>query len=188
MEKNFDFDFSNFNNEEYMDLMGYNTEKSNEIFDFNSSPFNNICSEIDKIMGQEGGSLEEENFTIEQTSSKTLKKFDIELKSFEINLKDLNNKKFGDLHDSMEKIFLKLKKHFLSMMTPSDKIRVIFFHDSLMKPISIPFRNKMGFESENMLDSFERVAQSYRNVEITRENSLKCVVAIAKLPYGSKTK
>jgi hypothetical protein len=65
-----------------------------------------------------------------------------------------------------------------------DKIRVVFFHDSLDRPISIPFVTKSTLSPENLLSNFEHVAQSYKTVKLNESNSLKATVVIARLPSG----
>ncbi|CAF1033653.1 unnamed protein product [Brachionus calyciflorus] len=69
-----------------------------------------------------------------------------------------------------------------------DKIRIVFYHDSLERPISIPFLKRSQVTAQTLFDSFERVAQSYNDVKLNKNNALTAHVIIARLPSGSGRK
>ena len=45
--------------------------------------------------------------------------------------------------------------------------------------------DKKTFSQSNLLHTFESVIQSYSEIKVNQNNSLKCMVVIARLPSGS---
>ncbi|CAF0975487.1 unnamed protein product [Brachionus calyciflorus] len=81
-----------------------------------------------------------------------------------------------------------LTNEFSSPMGVHDKIRILLYHDSLERPISIPFLKKTNLTSQVQVDSFERVAQLHKELQINENNNLTAHVIIARLPSGSGRK
>ncbi|CAF0960582.1 unnamed protein product [Brachionus calyciflorus] len=73
-------------------------------------------------------------------------------------------------------------------MGDKDKIRIVFFHDSLERPISLSFMSKTALTAEGLVENFEHVAQSYKSLKINENNNLRATVVIAHLPNGSGRK
>ncbi|CAF1132627.1 unnamed protein product, partial [Brachionus calyciflorus] len=85
------------------------------------------------------------------------------------------NKKFNS-HSYIENAFKALQAEFSSKMREKDKIRVVFFHDSLDRPISLPFMSKTQLTPVGHLENFEHVAQSYKSVKLNENNNLTASV------------
>ncbi len=71
------------------------------------------------------------------------------------------------------------------MVGENDYIRVTFLHKEFDRPVGYPFMDKKTFSRSNLLHTFESVIQSYREIKVNQNNSLKCMVVIARLPSGS---
>ncbi|CAF1130877.1 unnamed protein product [Brachionus calyciflorus] len=115
---------------------------------------------------QTGGNL---NHFITQTKSANNNKFNRTLTTYKIGFGQ-NLSSFGAAIDDIKLAFEKLTEEFSSQMAVHDKIRIVLYHDSLERPISIPFLKKTNLTSQVLVDSFERVAQSHKEVQIN-ENS-----------------
>ncbi|CAF0802638.1 unnamed protein product [Brachionus calyciflorus] len=91
---------------------------------------------------QIGGSL---NFQITNTSSNLNRKFNCTTTNISFSS---NSKNFETAHSDIENAFRTLYAEFISQMGDKDKIRIIFFHDSLESPISLPFMSKTALTAE----------------------------------------
>ena len=133
---------------------------------------------------QTGGNL---NHFITQTKSAHNNKFNCTLTTYKIGFSQ-NLSSFGAAIDDIKLAFENLTEEFSSQMGPHDKIRIVLYHDSLERPISIPFLKKTNLTSQVLVDSFERVAQSHKEVQINQNNNLRAHVIIVRLPSGSGRK
>ncbi|CAF1132843.1 unnamed protein product [Brachionus calyciflorus] len=148
---------------------------NNVNFNLNSFPQTSI---------QIGGNL---NHYITQTKSTHNHKFNCTLVTYKIGFSQ-NLSSFGAAIEDIKLAFENLTNQFISQMGTHDKIRIVLYHDSLERPISIPFLKKTDLTSQVLLDSFERVIQSHKEVQINENNNLTAHVIIARLPSGSGRK
>ncbi|CAF1102724.1 unnamed protein product [Brachionus calyciflorus] len=133
---------------------------------------------------QTGGVL---NYQIDNTFNNYNKKFNCTTSTYNISF-STNAKTFTEAHSDIENAFKALHAEFSSKMREKDKIRVVFFHDSLDRPISLPFMSKTQLTPVGLLENFEHVAQSYKSVKLNENNNLTASVVIAHLPIGSGRK
>ncbi|CAF0964145.1 unnamed protein product [Brachionus calyciflorus] len=150
---------------------------------FNANHTNNINSNEMEI-DQTGGVL---NYQIDNTFNNYNKKFNCTTSTYNISF-STNAKPFTEAHSDIENAFNALHAEFSSKMLDKDKIRVVFFHDSLDRPISHPFMSKSQLTPTGFLENFEHVAQSYKSVKLNENNNLTTSVVIAHLPIGSGRK
>ncbi|CAF1106954.1 unnamed protein product, partial [Brachionus calyciflorus] len=101
---------------------------------------------------QTGGNL---NHFITQTKSAHNNKFNCTLTTYKIGFSQ-NLSSFGAEIDDIKLAFENLTEEFSSQMGPHDKIRIVLYHDSLERRISIPFLKKTSLNSQVLVDSFER--------------------------------
>ncbi len=69
-------------------------------------------------------------------------------------------------------------------MGPKDYIRIVFFHNEFDRPVGYPFMNKSQLETTDLQSTFENVIQSYKQVQVNEDNSLRAAIIIAKMPSG----
>jgi hypothetical protein len=112
------------------------------------------------------------------------KKFNCEQHSFDIKF-DSVSKTFAQAKNEISKMFTDLHSKFLNLMGPKDSLRITFFHTEFDRPVGYPFMKKSVLETTNLQDNFENVIQSYREISMNANNSLKAVVIVAHLPSGS---
>ncbi|CAF1038238.1 unnamed protein product, partial [Brachionus calyciflorus] len=86
-------------------------------------------------INQTGGVL---NYQIDNTFNNYNKKFNCTTSTYNISF-STNSKTFSEAHSDIENVFKALQAEFSSKMREKDKIRIVFFHDSLDRPISLPF-------------------------------------------------
>ncbi|CAF1086399.1 unnamed protein product [Brachionus calyciflorus] len=133
---------------------------------------------------QNGGNLDH---FITQTKSVHNNKFNSTVTPYKIGFNQ-NMSNFRAAFDEIKLAFENLTNEFNSRMGPHDKIRIVLYHDSLERPISIPFLKKSDMTTQVLIDSFERVAQSHREVQLNENNNLTAHVIIARFPSGSGRK
>ena len=144
---------------------------NNRVGNFNDNFTSNI---------QNGGNLDH---FITQTKSVHNNKFNSTMTPYKIGFSQ-NMSSFRAAFDEIKLAFENLTNEFSSRMGPHDKIRIVLYHDSLERPISIPFLKKSDMTPQVLIDSFERVAQSHKEVQLNENNDLTAHVIIARLPSG----
>ncbi len=71
-------------------------------------------------------------------------------------------------------------------MQNNDKICLVFFHRDFREgPIRYPFRSKETFLSVNLINNFNSVIQSYREITMNENQNLQGTAIIAHLTSGS---
>ncbi|CAF1019448.1 unnamed protein product [Brachionus calyciflorus] len=133
---------------------------------------------------QNGGDL---NHFITQTKSVHNNKFNSTLTTYKIGFSQ-NMSSFAAAFDEIKLAFENLTNEFSSRMGLHDKIRIVLYHDSFERPISIQFMKKSDMTAQVLIESFERVAQSHKEVQLNENNNLTAHVIIARLPAGSGRK
>ncbi|CAF0922243.1 unnamed protein product [Brachionus calyciflorus] len=124
---------------------------------------------------------------ITQTKSVHNNKFNSTMTTYKIGFSQ-NMSSFRAAFDDIKLAFENLTNEFSSRMGPHDKIRIVLYHDSLERPISIPFLKKTDITPQVLIDSFERVAQSHKEVQLNENNNLTAHVIFERLPSGSGRK
>ena len=125
-----------------------------------------------------------DNFTIVSENVTHSKKYQCTQTSFNIVFKNIHNKSFLESYNYIVEMFQAIVEKFMPDLNIQDKIRVVFDHDLLEYPVSIPFVNRDKFTAENLLNVFELAFQSYKTINITEDKLFKCSVIIAKNPTG----
>ncbi|CAF1079795.1 unnamed protein product [Brachionus calyciflorus] len=144
-------------------------QMNNENLDGNDNMRQNLLLDIPTV--QHGGNF---NHFITRTSSSHNNKFNSTITTYKIGFSEnLNN--FSAAYNEIKTVF----------ESPHDKIRIVLYHDSLERPISIPFLKQSQLTAQTLIDSYERVAQSYKDVKLNENNNLSAHVIIARLPSGS---
>ncbi len=93
------------------------------------------------------------------------------------------------LFNKIQHLFTELHSKLISKMNDSDKLRLLFHHDSFREgPIRIPFLPKKNFAVYNLINNFKSFIQSYKEIAINNDQKLHAVAIIAKIPSGSGRK
>ena len=96
---------------------------------------------------------------------------------------------FGDAQNEIYEMFEQLHVALNAKIGERDKIRLVFFHDQLLEgPIRFPFLSKKDFLNNNILNNFNSVIQSFREIQINPNDNFHGIALIAHLPNGSKSK
>ena len=113
-------------------------------------------------------------------------RFNCEQRCFNVDFNNIDeNLTFSHAQRKISQLFIDLHIKFIELMGEKDYIRVTFLHDDFDRPVGYPFMDKKTFLNSNLMHTFESVIQSYREIKVNSNNSLKCMVVIARLPSGS---
>ncbi|CAF1068563.1 unnamed protein product, partial [Brachionus calyciflorus] len=159
-------------------------DQNNINFIENSTRNSDNSVQLSEEIIQDGGNLD---YFITQTKNEHNSKFNCTLSTYKIGFSQ-NLSSFSAAINEIKMVFESLTNLFRSQMGDHDKIRIVLYHDSLERPISIPFLRKSVLTSQVLIDRFERVAQSHKEVQINQNNNLSAHVIIARLPSGSGRK
>ena len=92
---------------------------------------------------------------------------------------------FRDIFDQIDNLFEQLYQEFILDLKDSDKVRVVFHHDQIDFPISIPFVLKHALSTELLMNEFEKVFQSHKTIAFNQNHPLKPSIIVMQLPTGS---
>ena len=95
------------------------------------------------------------------------------------------DKNFSQAKDEITNLFTEIHSKMNSLMNPNDKIRITFFHDDFKEPIEYEFMSKDTLNKTNSQSKFESVIQSYREIKLNLNDSLKALIVVAHTPSGS---
>ena len=70
-------------------------------------------------------------------------------------------------------------------MSSNDMLRVIFIHDDFDKAVGTGFMSKKTLTVTNLQERFNSVIQSYRTIDVNKNNSLIAKVVVAHSISGS---
>ena len=125
-----------------------------------------------------------QSLRIIETSTGNCKKFNCEQHMIEINFNH-SNKTFSEAKNDITQMFTEIHTKMDSLMKSNDKIRITFFHDELQEPIGYEFMSKQTLNRTSLQSKFESVIQSYKEVKLNSNNSLRAVIVIAHTPTGT---
>ena len=124
---------------------------------------------------------------IVETSSSRSEKFKTTTQIYKIEFKP-SNTLLGDANNEITELFADLHVRINEIVNESDMIRLYFTHRHFNWPMRIPFMSKNNFLKFNIRETFASIAQSYRSIELNKDNALTAVAIVAKLPTGSSCK
>ena len=134
------------------------------------------------LPNQYGGRI---SINLDQQASSRSSKFNCE----QLNIKmtfDNSSKSFGEAQNEIKSLFKDLHLQLLAKMNDKDKIRLVFFHDDFKEgPVRFPFLSKDQFVLTNLINNFNSVIQSYREIRVNNDQNFNAVAIIAKLPCGT---
>jgi hypothetical protein len=111
--------------------------------------------------------------------------FNCEQHNIKINFGN-SSKTFYQAQNDITDLFVELHSKLLNNMRTNDLIRLVFFHSDFKEgPIRYPFMTKETFQSVNLLNNFNSVVQSYREIKINENQNMHGTAIIAHLPSGS---
>ncbi|CAF1040667.1 unnamed protein product [Brachionus calyciflorus] len=110
---------------------------------FHDNNFNFNLNSVPQTYNQIGGNL---NHYITQTKRTHNHNFYCNLLTYKIGFSPILSS-FGAAIDDVKYAFENLTNQFSSQMGEYDKIRIVLYHDSLERPISIPFLKKTDLSS-----------------------------------------
>jgi hypothetical protein len=124
------------------------------------------------------------NFSIQEIGRDNNSYFNLEQILYTINFGDIFRSFENAINDLFD-MFKKLVITFSAKMKTQDKIRIIFFHESINEPIELPFVYKQDFTPELLMQAFEDVMQSYDIDVMNTDDIFTANVQIVTLPIGS---
>jgi hypothetical protein len=96
------------------------------------------------------------------------------------------SKTFEEANNEIQNLFTDLHSKLIAKKNDSDKIRLVFHHDSFQEgPIRIPFLSKNNFAVYNLINNFKSVTQSYKEITMNNNQNLHALAIIARIPQGS---
>jgi hypothetical protein len=128
---------------------------------------------------QAGGNM----YNISTSSSGRCKKFNCSQHTYNISFNSVN-KTFAQAQQEIEQLFIDLHLKFYNMMGSKDYIRIVFFHDSFDRPVGYPFLSRNELQTTDLQSTFENVIQSYQEITVNSDNSLRASIIIAHMPAG----
>jgi len=144
---------------------------------------NNFTFQADNI-NQVGSGI---NFRITSLDQSINTKFQCMQLLYELSFSDAD-RTFAESTNDLENLFKDLHSKFTQNLDERDQIRMVFFHDSLNQPISLPFMESSELTPNLIMTKFENVVQSYKNVTVDYNNSFMAIVQIAKIYSGGNNK
>jgi hypothetical protein len=101
------------------------------------------------------------NFTISETTRGINYDFGLEQILYSIRFSNI----FASFNEAVEEIyqmFVQMVITFTNKMKKNDKIRIVFFHESIFTCIDLPFVLRDDFTASLIMNAFEAVMQSYQ--------------------------
>ena len=123
-------------------------------------------------------------FSVNQIASNINPDFGLEQKLFSIEYPD-NLQTFDEASNEIERMLREVHMVFTSTMQNRDKIRAVFFHKDFRSCIDLPFLKKTQFTVDLLIESFENVIQSYKDIIINDNNTFSANVQIQRMPVGT---
>ena len=104
---------------------------------------------------------------------------------YDINCFQNETLSFREIFDQLHHLFDQLHQEFISNLRETDMVRVVFQHDQIEYPISIPLVSRDSFSPDLLMNEFEKVFQSNKSIAFNQNHPLKASVIIVQLPSGS---
>jgi hypothetical protein len=123
-------------------------------------------------------------FRIDQLARTNNPEFGLDSMLYSIEYPD-NLQTFYEAQDEIQRMLSEIHMTLTSTMRSSDKIRVVFFHKDFFTCIDLPFLKKSDFTVKLLVESFENVIQSYKDIIINYNNSFTANVQIQRMPSGT---
>jgi len=129
-----------------------------------------------------GGNI---SINFDQLPNSNCARFNCEQHNIKINFGN-SSKTFYQAQNDLTDLFVELHAKLLNKMRNNDFIRLVFYHSDFKEgPIRYPFMSKETFQSINLLNNFNSVVQSYREIKINENQNMHGTAIIAHLPSGS---
>ena len=147
------------------------------------------------IKGQEGGVEDEpkqsqvghgrRNYTIRKLRSKYIKKYQSERESWVVQL-HLNRMDHGadSFHQTLVNTFNEILDSVAGDMQDNDRIRFVFNHPALNRPINLLLMRRRDVDAERIMSEIERVIQSNEGFDI--DDLFTMDIIKVHLPEGTK--
>ena len=174
-----------------------NNTRENNLETNNSQMIQNTMPYFSTTINQTGGSLDnndtnylanqqgsgQNDVIIIQESSHFNKKFQVSQDTYGLKF-DTNDNNFVDFNTQLDKLFDKVYNFIKSKVkNDKNKVRVVFFHPVLQKPISTPFITFSDFNKNLIIQVVSDVAQSKRSLTL---DDLSMMLQTVNIPSGSQ--
>ena len=123
-------------------------------------------------------------FSVNQLARNNNPEFGLDAMLYSIEYPD-NLQTFEEAQDEIQRMLTEIHMIFTSTMRKSDKIRVAFFHTDFFTCIDLPFLKREHFTVKLLIDSFENVIQSYKDIIVNNNNTFTANVQIQRMPSGT---